>query len=284
MSVTPEDASNVPITTIRPDSFWGLFRNSRVVTSIVHLSADMGFLNAVVTHVAPVFIVTSPITSYADQIYSIHRTRTSAGFSLDIPLIMLVASILKLFWWLGSRFAYSLLLQAILMILVQVALLQVALTYRAPPSHLPFQQQQTRRPYDFWQWKATRPYWAFLTSYTGALLVLQIVLGSFSSYTTVQGYAALATEAMLPIPQLLSNYQRKSCKGFRFSVLVNWLVGDAFKMWFFFASGSGEGGVPWAFKLGGAFQAMCDCGLGIQYWMYGEGTEDATLEIEKGYE
>ena len=37
----------------------------------------------------------SPIMSYADQIYSIHRTKTSAGFSMDIPLIMLVASIFK---------------------------------------------------------------------------------------------------------------------------------------------------------------------------------------------
>lgn len=40
-------------------------------------------------------LITSPLTSYADQILSIHRTRTSAGFSLDIPLIMLVASIMK---------------------------------------------------------------------------------------------------------------------------------------------------------------------------------------------
>ena len=52
-------------------------------------------LNAIVKNIAPVFIATSPITSYADQIYSIHKTRSSAGFSLDIPLIMLVASILK---------------------------------------------------------------------------------------------------------------------------------------------------------------------------------------------
>lgn len=37
----------------------------------------------------------SPITSYADQIASIHRSKTSDGFSLDIPLIMLMASILK---------------------------------------------------------------------------------------------------------------------------------------------------------------------------------------------
>lgn len=43
-------------------------------------------------------LVTSPVTSYADQIYSIHRTRSSSGFSLDIPLIMLVASITKYEW------------------------------------------------------------------------------------------------------------------------------------------------------------------------------------------
>lgn len=54
-------------------------------------------LNAIVANIAPLFIATSPITSYADQIYSIHKTRSSAGFSLDIPLIMLVASILKYF-------------------------------------------------------------------------------------------------------------------------------------------------------------------------------------------
>jgi solute carrier family 66, member 2 len=55
----------------------------------------MAVLKWVVTHVAPLFIVTSPVTSYADQIWSISKKRSSAGFSLDIPLIMLVSSILK---------------------------------------------------------------------------------------------------------------------------------------------------------------------------------------------
>lgn len=40
-------------------------------------------------------LVLSPLISYSDQIYSIHRSKNSAGFSLDIPLIMLVASIFK---------------------------------------------------------------------------------------------------------------------------------------------------------------------------------------------
>ncbi len=53
------------------------------------------------------------------------------------------------------------------------------------------------------------------------------------------------------------------------SVLANWLFGDAMKMGFFFLSE--EGKVPWAFKLCGIFQALCDLGLGWQYRVYGEG-------------
>lgn len=55
--------------------------------------------------------------------------------------------------------------------------------------------------------------------------------------------------------------------GFRLSVLANWLVGDAFKMTFFFLKDSDA--VPWAFKACGLFQAGCDVLLGVQYALYG---------------
>ncbi len=111
----------------------------------------------------------SPITSYADQIASIHRNKTCDGFSLDIPLIMLVASILKwalspsspswgpisrelpkltgasrVFYWFGAYYDKSLLAQASLMIVVQLVLLKVALDNKAPTGardgleHTPF--------------------------------------------------------------------------------------------------------------------------------------------------
>ena len=41
------------------------------------------------------------------------------------------------------------------------------------------------------------------------------------------------------------------------------------KIAFFFLAE--EGKVPWAFKMCGLFQAACDVGLGIQYYMYGDG-------------
>jgi hypothetical protein len=137
-------------------------------------------------------LVLSPITSYADQIFSIHRSKSSDGFSLDIPLIMLVASILKyehlpqrhcliyiltkarrVFYWFGAHYSNSLLIQACLMTVIQIILLKVALDNRPPIGakhgleHAPFSEYSTdgtlqsllsgRRPYDFWQWTNARP-------------------------------------------------------------------------------------------------------------------------------
>ncbi|KAI9685052.1 MAG: hypothetical protein M1822_005444 [Bathelium mastoideum] len=242
-----------------------------------------------VTHIAPVFIVTSPVTSYADQIYSIHRNRSSAGFSLDIPLIMLVASILKIFYWLTARFETSLLIQAAIMIVVQVLLLNVSLQYRNFSTsnsgaqrdlHKPFASAQDTdpslgRPYNFWRWRSMRPYWISVAYYIVALVALQLLLGWSSWFSVLQGYIALGVEATLPLPQVLANEKARSCKGFRLSVLVNWLLGDAMKMMYFFLAPSP---IPWAFKLCGLFQSACDAYLGVQYWKFEAGKSGVTLQ------
>lgn len=63
-------------------------------------------------------------------------------------------------------------------------------------------------------------------------------------------------------------------------MLVNWILGDTFKMWFFFASGSGEGGVPVAFKICGVFQALCDIGLGLQFWAWRDGPAEVGVGVD----
>lgn len=85
------------------------------------------------------------------------------------------------------------------------------------------------------------------------------------------GIAGLSIEATLPIPQILSNAQSKSCKGFRLSVLASWLIGDAFKIFWFFTATSE---IPVTFKVCGMFQASCDAFLGVQYYWYGEGPQE----------
>jgi hypothetical protein len=63
----------------------------------------MGWLATLTGYMAPGFIILSPILSYGDQAVSMHRSKTSAGFSLDIPLIMLVASLFRCASFSASR-------------------------------------------------------------------------------------------------------------------------------------------------------------------------------------
>ncbi|KAL3478416.1 hypothetical protein BJX99DRAFT_106731 [Aspergillus californicus] len=229
---------------------------------------------------APIFLVTSPLTSYTDQILSIHRSRNSGGFSLDIPLIMLVASILKVFYWFGDYYSITLLAQAVIMIGVQLVLLKVALDNRPLSGgkngveHVPFsgagEQAAFVRPYNFWQWRNAKPYWMFLAYFTGGLAVVHIFLTPISnspSYINLLGYVGLAVEAILPLPQVISNHLSRSCNGFRISVLVAWILGDVMKLSYFFSSGEA---IPWAFRLCGMFQCVVDCYLGVQFWMYNQ--------------
>lgn len=51
--------------------------------------------------------------------------------------------------------------------------------------------------------------------------------------------------------------------------MANWLIGDMLKMSYFFFS---RESIPWAFKLCGIFQMCCDLYLGLQFYMYGDGS------------
>jgi len=203
------------------------------------------------------------------------------GFSLDIPLIMLVASILRVFYYPGAKFDTSLLIQSFIMIAIQLILLKVALDNRPGPSHkggeasTPFAASRegdltVSRPFNFWQWRSPKPYWRFLLWLFIVLTAFELILTPspwfYDIYSSLIGYIGLGVEATLPIPQIISNARTRSCKGFRVSVLASWLAGDLMKMFWFF---NARTEIPWAFKMCGIFQMCCDAFLGLQYWMYG---------------
>ncbi|KAI0490901.1 hypothetical protein F4859DRAFT_459645 [Xylaria cf. heliscus] len=243
--------------------------------------AMMGFFTSLASVAAPLFLIASPILSYADQAISMHRAKSSAGFSLDIPLIMLVASIFRIFYYPGSKYDVALLIQSFCNVFMQLILLKIALDNRPTSSSrggdaaIPFAGSQDglsglRRPYNFWRWRSSKPYWQFLLGLSIALTALELLLAPFESiypaYSALTGYIGLSVEATLPLPQLYANAQSKSCKGFRFSVLASWIVGDSMKMFWFFTATTE---IPVAFKLCGVFQAICDGLIGVQYFIYG---------------
>lgn len=109
-------------------------------------------------------------------------------------------------------------------------------------------------------------YWLFLAYFVAVLTVVHLTpISDSATYISVLGAVGLAVEATLPLPQILANHRSGSCKGFRVSVLAAWIIGDAMKMSYFFCS---TDTIPWAFKLCGMFQCVCDLYLGFQYWMF----------------
>lgn len=82
---------------------------------------------------------------------------------MDFVLTLLA----RVFYWFGEYYSGALLAQALVMIMVQMTLLKVALDNRPATGgkngieHAPFSGARPDgefvRPYDFWQWRSTKP-------------------------------------------------------------------------------------------------------------------------------
>jgi PQ loop repeat len=113
----------------------------------------------------------------------------------------------------------------------------------------------------FWAWEDIGSYIFVLTAFNSVLVMLTMLFGMTtnaygsyyyqysSSYTYYQilGYLALMVEAVLPLPQLLANWKKKSVAGLSPVLIGTWFLGDAYKTFFFLLRG-----LPTPFVLCGA--------------------------------
>lgn len=243
-------------------------------------------LASLVPMIAGGVLATSPLTSYLDTIVTIHRRKSSAGFSLDVCAIMLVSSICKVYFWISRRYEMSLFIQAIVMICVQLVLLKLALQHRPRQwAHGPLDRDpdtntnkdEIKRPFDFWRWEKEQPYWIFITRFSLALGLLQLGLGWWSPYVESLGLIGPLIEAVLPLPQILTIRSRESVDGFRISLLVSWIGGDIMKLWYL-CSGSAD--VALQMVICAFIQSMLDAYIGFQYYMYTTGKWKSTKQAQ----
>ncbi|EIN06068.1 hypothetical protein PUNSTDRAFT_73257 [Punctularia strigosozonata HHB-11173 SS5] len=115
----------------------------------------------------------APPLVYVDQGVSMVRKKDSTGFSRDVCAILLIANITRCFFWLGNRFELALLVQSILMILAQLALLYICIRFR--PAISPENIGMSTRPFGFWQWPTYSRYVEFLAGYMSVPLRSELV-------------------------------------------------------------------------------------------------------------
>jgi len=213
-----------------------------------------------------------PPLVYADQAISIVRKKDSTGFSRDVCAILLIANITRCFFWVGAPFEYALLIQSILMIFAQLALLYICVRYR-PLTGVEALGLSTR-PLSFWQWRTYPQYLEFLAALIVVLSILLLIFGRMAWFVSALGFVALGLESTLPLPQLYSNWKHKSLYGFRASTLLGWVGGDSFKTVYFFVQNS-----PLQFQVCAVFQLSIDAVIVFQRLYYGTPEPRITAEI-----
>ncbi|KAK0202867.1 hypothetical protein DFS33DRAFT_1263085 [Desarmillaria ectypa] len=219
---------------------------------------------------ASIGMAVGPPLVYADQAASIIRKRDATGFSRDVCAILLLANITRCFFWLGNHFELALLLQSVLMILAQLALLYICIRYR--PTISPENFGTSTRPFSFWQWSTYTQYIEFLAGFILLEAILFLILGRSDVFVSLLGFVALGLESTLPIPQLISNFKQRSLYGFRMSTLIGWAGGDTFKAVYFFLQES-----PLQFQVCAIFQLSIDFAIVVQRLCFGNASPPTVL-------
>lgn len=217
----------------------------------------------IVSVIMDVAMVFAPLIGYVDQYRQIVKARDSSGFSRLVSLVLLVANILRIFFWMGKRFETALLLQSIAMVFAQFIMLQVCVKYTTNKDR----KSSTITDLDFsqfWNWTDLFSYIAFTALFTltvGTVSLFLIPTSAF--YVELLGFFALATEAVLGLPQVVKNYKNQSVAGLSTVLLGTWFLGDGYKTVYFVFKNQ-----PAQFIACGAFQLMVDCVLLFQYIHY----------------
>ncbi|XP_029613672.1 PQ-loop repeat-containing protein 1 isoform X2 [Salmo trutta] len=197
---------------------------------------------------------------YVPQYQEIQRSSNTEGFSTRVCLLLLIANILRIFFWIGKQFELTLLLQSVVMISTMLAMLHLCCNIqqanRVSTNQHHFTDLDLRY---FWSWSAFEDYLLFCFAFTVLCAFLTLLL--LDSVLFVEGLGSLAVlfEAMLGVPQLLQNFHNHSTRGMSVKMVLLWTAGDIFKTTYFVTNHS-----PSQFWVCGAVQILIDMAILLQ--------------------
>src|ERR1700722_5570665 len=78
-----------------------------------------------------IIMIFGPSLGYIPQYYEIAHTKNTHAFSILVSFILLIANILRIFFWIYEKFDVVLVLQSIVMIMTQLILLELIVRLKA---------------------------------------------------------------------------------------------------------------------------------------------------------
>ncbi|XP_072290861.1 solute carrier family 66 member 2 [Eucyclogobius newberryi] len=205
---------------------------------------------------------------YAPQYQEIQRSSNSEGFSTRVCLVLLVANILRIFFWIGKQFELTLLLQSVVLILTMFAMLHLCCTVQNTNRVSTKQHRLSDLDLNyFWKWSLFEDYLLFCFGFTVLCAVVTLLLLDSAVFVEALGSLALLFEAMLGLPQLLQNFTNHSTRGMSVKMVLLWTAGDVFKTAYFVLNDS-----PAQFWVCGSAQILIDVVILLQVLLYNHDT------------
>lgn len=220
--------------------------------------------------VATFFMVFGGALPYIPQYREIQRSGNTEGFSTHVCLVLLVANILRLFFWFGRHFEVTLVWQSIVLIFTMLALLHLCCDLQQSSTLTTSRHLFTDfDPKYFWAWSRFLDYIQFCLSFTMVCLLLTYLLIDSQLFVETLGFTAVLIEAMLGVPQLCRNFKNKSTAGMSVKMVLMWTLGDIFKTAYFIINAT-----PVQFWVCGALQICIDIAIFIQVFTYEKGAHE----------
>ncbi|XP_050929500.1 solute carrier family 66 member 2 isoform X2 [Lates calcarifer] len=208
---------------------------------------------------------------YVPQYQEIQKSNNSEGFSTRVCLVLLIANILRIFFWIGKQFELTLLLQSVVMILTMFAMLHLCCTVQNTNRVSTKRHRLSDLDLNyFWKWSAFEDYLLFCFGFTVLCAVVTLLLLDSVVFVEMLGSLAVMFEAMLGLPQLLQNFHNRSTKGMSVKMVLLWTAGDVFKTTYFVMNES-----PAQFWVCGFVQILIDVAILLQCSVIIEGVNQA---------
>ena len=196
-----------------------------------------------------ILVITGPSIGYFLQSLKFKQTKSSKGFSKSLCLIMYIAQILRIIFWIGKPFKITLLYQSILIIIFQVYLIYLWVKYHDTKSDKNANEindikvndkkeiieyfidwSDTISPNKIWNWQNSIEYFKFMFL---IILFLLLTCGAIGIHNKILvniiGTISVIAEASTLVPQIIVSCKKKDASNLSMSMVALWFLGDSCK-------------------------------------------------------
>ena len=192
------------------------------------------------------FMTFGPSINYLFQVFKFNKTKSSKGFSNYLCLITILSHTLKVFFWLTEKFKFTLLIQSILVIIMQLYLIYLCIKYKEKETNynlIPknennidiksnyFTLTQTFNFKLIWKWDNILEYYKFYFF----IVILLSLFYSFCNnnyYSKIIGSLSIFLEMLCSFPQIFELYRTKNQKNISKIMVLMWFVGNSLKVYY----------------------------------------------------